>query len=202
MADRSPQTVLGDFDEAWPADRPVYRRDGDVSWREYPTALRDLVVADTEAIPHLVHALRGHDNRQVRALAARSLGFIAADETVPALGAALREDDWPTTRLLAADALGMIGNQASKQALESVRPDIPEDDTDLALHVRIALQRKTGVEQRAKDELRRISADRVATARVGEAAPSFVLRDAGGGERGPSDYRDRVVALMFVYGDG
>ena len=196
--------LLDGFAAEWPAQRPSFRRDGDASWRVYVTTLRDLVATGSEAVPALLDALTD-DNRQVRALAARALGFLAPEVAVPALAERLARDDWPTVRVLAADALGLIQVDAARQALLQVQPLVGEEDRedrDLQLHIDTALRRATGVDPRALADLLAIEDESIASALPGQAAPTFTLPDAIGKEVGPHDYRDRVVALMFVYGDG
>ena len=125
--------LLERFSVAWPADRAGYRTKGDESWKAYARTLRDVVMPGKAAIPACRKGLT-HANRQVRALAARALGFLKAEEAVPDLARVLASDSWATARLLAADALGQIRTEEALAHLSAtaqealVRPTMSPED--------------------------------------------------------------------------
>ena len=197
-----PARILADFDRAWPASRTDYRTPGDESWKPYVTALRDLVAAGDAAVPELTKALT-HTNRQVRALAARALGYLNARDAVPDLIRALRGDDWETVRLLAADSLGMIRTPEGLAALREVQARKSERKGDVLIHIAIALRRETGLEADAVGALTSIEDGQVDRAAVGAPAPDFTLETPDGRAVTLSSFAGRKpVALIFLYGDG
>lgn len=190
--------ILSRFSAAWPSGRKDFRNAGDESWKSYALSLRELVESgDRESIAVGL----SDENRQVRALCARALGFLPSADTISALSDILTGDTWATARLLAADSLGMIGSDTAHVALEGAQAD--EEDDDVLLHIEIARSRSSGLEPRAVNELMTIEAHLLDSAHVGEQAPGFILNDGYGTEVALSDSRSkRAVALYFLYGDG
>lgn len=192
------KAVLERFATAWPAARTDHRRPSDDSWKAYGAALKDLVAgADRKAI----RAGLAHENRQVRALCARVLGFLRAEGAVPDLARALAGDAWPTVRLLAADSLGAIRTAAAVEALERARDD--ETARDVRLHVKRALEREGAVGDAPRQAVLTLDEATFASASVGAAAPDVALEDADGEVVRLSKLsgEERVV-LVFLYGDG
>jgi HEAT repeat protein len=188
--------TLEAFSERWPEDRQDFRRQGDDSWKSYATALRDLVAAGPGAG---VEEALGHTNRQVRAMAARAVGFINSPESVPLLSAALLGDEWATVRLLAADSLGMLHTAAAAASLERAGED---ENKDVRLHVEIALSRRSGLEADAVADLLAIDERCLGSATIGREAPAFALPTTSS-RVALGDHREqRAVALYFLYGDG
>lgn len=195
---QSVNAIIDAFSAAWPSGRKSYRTAKDDSWKSYALAFRNLIESqDAATIRHRLD----DDNRQVRALCARVLGFIPSEDSVPALARTLGGDTWPTARLLAADSLGMINSDGSKQALMTSLGD--RQKADVELHIEISLSRSSSLEETALDEALSIAEDKLDIARVGEEAPSVVLSD-GYGTNVPlhSRQKRRAVALYFLYGDG
>lgn len=103
----------GAFAEAMLAREAAYRTLADFDGRP-----------DERAVEALLGALDDGDE-EVREMAAKGLGFHAADEAAPALVAKLESDDVPAVRAAAARALGRVG--AGEDALyEAVRDPEPE----------------------------------------------------------------------------
>ena len=190
--------IIDRFSSAWPPGRKDFRTAGDQSWKTYATTLRDLVAARQ---PALVEKQIHHENRQVRALVARALGYLAHERSVPVLAELLEEDSWATTRLLAADALGMIHTENAAAVLTEARDK--EENDDVKLHIGVALSRESGLENGALEDLLAIKAERLDSARIGEPAVGFSLLDGNGADVDLIRYRNtRAVALYFLYGDG
>ena len=190
--------LLHQFSDMWPSGRRDFRSDGDESWKTYALTLRDLVVGgNTDLVPQGLE----HENGQVRALVSRALGFINDPAMVPNLAAALSMDSWATVRLLAADSLGMIGTDGAREALAKALES--EDQADVKLHIRIAMERVSGLESSALEDLKRIEKNFIDIADTGIPAPDFSLPGTDGSMTSLSMYQDkRPVALYFLYGDG
>ena len=190
--------LMEQFSHQWPSGRKDFRTADDSSWKMYATTLRDLVMSGDSGE---VSRGLGHANRQVRALASRAHGFISSPDSVASLARVLHGDEWATVRLLAADALGMIGTVDAREELQ--KASATEENTDVALHIKIALARVSGLERRAAEDLAKINEALLGTALVNSVAPDFSLPTPGGDEIRFSEYRDgRPVALYFLYGDG
>ena len=190
--------ILSGFSASWPSGRKDFRTSGDDSWKKYALTLRDVVQSgDSESIT----AGLAHENRQVRALCARALGFLPSEDTVAALSGVLTTDSWATVRLLAADSLGMVGPNSTRLALERATAD--EEDEDVLLHINIALSRHSGLEPGIVDQLLSISEELLDSAVIGKPAPAINLSDGYGTEVALADFRSKkAVALFFLYGDG
>ncbi|MAG13428.1 MAG: hypothetical protein CMN78_02410 [Spirochaetales bacterium] len=190
--------LLQTFSESWPSDRKDFRIEGDESWKAYAATLRDIVAeGDVEAASQGLH----HENKQVKALTVRALGFLREPKTVPALANILSADDWATCRLIAADSLGMIGTKDARDALGAAVTS--EDSADVALHIEIALGRSSGLESGALADLKKIDDASLGKAAIGNTAPDFTLTTADESVVTMLDYRDKQpVALYFLYGDG
>jgi len=190
--------ALEAFSEAWPSDRTDYRTDGDDSWKAYARTLRAVVDAGKTA--PLEDGLK-HENRQVRALCARALGYVRKRSSAPHLTKALAEDKWPTVRLLAADSLGLLDTPAAREALETASE--LEKVGDVSLHIDIALRRKRVPGKEYKQALLSIAETDLGAAEVGKAAPAFSMETPAGDKYSLSRYRGkRPVVLVFNYGDG
>ena len=190
--------ALEAFSKAWPADRTDYRTSDDTSWKTYARTLRTVVGAgDVDALTKGL----AHDNRQVRALCARALGFLGKQASVKALAKSLAEDDWATARLLAADSLGAICTDAARKALGAAKE--AETSRDVRLHIDIALRREQVLDAAPRKALLSLTAADLDTATVGKPAPAFELETPTGTKVTLADYRGkRNVVLVFIYGDG
>ena len=195
---KSVSDLFRTFSGQWPRDRKGFRSDEDESWKAYATTLRDLV--STGDAGEVSQELR-HENSQVRALAARALGFINDANSVPGLSKVIMEDQWATARLLAADSLGMINTPDARSALHEASQT--EENKDVVLHAEIALSRSSGLEARALEDLKSIEETSLGIAASGKVAPDFSLPTSDDREIILSGYKDeRPVALYFLYGDG
>ncbi|MBT3276190.1 MAG: hypothetical protein HN368_23790 [Spirochaetales bacterium] len=189
---------IGLFSNAWPSARKDFRTPGDESWKIYAMALRDLVVSGDSAV--IVKGL-ADENRQVRAICARALGFLRSEDSVSDLSAALCGDEWATVRLITADSLGMIYSDYAIESLRSAKKS--EEENDVLLHIDIALNRDSGRENDALEKLLSLEKVMLDAARIGAPAPDFTLPTGEGDFFDLTGYRDGgAVALYFLYGDG
>ena len=190
--------VLAAFSKAWPSDRADYRSEGDDSWKAYARTLRTLVgAADAAALG----AGLKNENRQVRALSARALGYLSEGESVNALARVLTGDEWPTVRLLAADSLGAIATPAARKALSAAQRT--EKKGDVLLHIDVALRRKEAPGKDFKKALLALRDSDLEPLQVGKPAPAFSLETPEGKRFSLADYRGKKhVVLVFIYGDG
>jgi HEAT repeat protein len=192
------QTTIDDFSTAWPSGRKDFRNEGDETWRDYARALSVLVSSEDA---ERVEIQLKNDNRQVRALAARALGFMARPRSAPVLSAALRKDEWATVRLLSADALGMIHTSDTRATLSEAAGN--DESADVNLHIERALSRSSSIEESALKDVRRLGTAAFDSARIGSQAPDLALKDGHGVTVDLGSFRNqRAVALYFLYGDG
>ncbi len=195
-----PAELIARFSKAWPPGRTPYRTaDDQDSWKAYGVALRELVAAGDAAVPALTKATQD-ENSNVRALAARALGYLNAANSVPAL-INLLEDQMPAVAVAAADALGQIQSERGLAALRAAQKK--QRNGDVLLHIAKSLARKTPLEPDARRQLLQLDEEQMATAVVGKPAPDFELPDAHGKPWRLSDQRGAsAVVLVFIYGDG
>lgn len=197
--DGSPESVLAAFSRAWPEGRTPYRTEGDASWVAYAGALRRLVGLGDKAVPALVAGC-ADGNFQVRALCARTLGFLGAKPATAAL-IKLLDDPQAPVAILAADALGQIQEPVGLKALEEARSRLKNGD--VLLHVSKALERKVPVESDLREQILKIDPRLVNSAQLGRAAPDFTLKDSIGTDWALSSFKGKKsVVLVFIYGDG
>ena len=195
---RNIQSIISDFSSAWPSGRKDFRTEDDQSWKVYAKTLRDLV--SSGQIESVEKRLQD-GNQQVRALAARALGFMAQERSSPVLVKALQEDGWPTVRLLAADALGMIATDDARSELSAAVGE--EKNKDVKLHLEVALLRPSGREESALRNLMALATRELDSARIDDPAPEISLCDGNGDSVELGQYKNkRAVALYFLYGDG
>jgi len=196
----TPSRILDRFAKAWPEDRTPYRTDDDTtSWKAYALAMKQLVAQPERSVPVLIAACHAR-NFQVRALAARVLGFLQARQAVPQL-IELLDDPRAPVALLAADALGQIHDPAGLRALSKAQHTLRNGD--VLLHVSKALQRGVPLEEDVREQVLRIGTASIDRARIGQPAPDFTLRDANGKPwRLADDRGKKSVVLVFIYGDG
>jgi len=194
--------LLKSFSTAWPAERADYRVPTDDAWKAYARALHDAVQAGDDKQGEA--ALEGglsHENRQVRALCARALGYVGNAAATDALARVLREDAWATVRLLAADSLGMLATPKAREALEAAQAT--ERKGDVLLHLSIALGREKAPGAAPRKALLALSDADLGVAEVGKTAPSLSLETPEGKTVSLRSYRGTsAVVLVFIYGDG
>lgn len=193
-------TVLAQFSQSWPADRKPYRHEEDTtSWMTYALSMKRLVALGDEAVPGLIKACDDR-NFQVRALSARVLGYLGAKSAVPKL-IELLDDEQAPVALLAADALGQIQDPAGLEALKAARGWL--NNGDVLLHVAKSLERGVPLESDVRQQILRIDGESINSAKIGQPAPDFTLKDAAGKVWSLADFRDRkTIVLTFIYGDG
>ncbi len=192
-------SILDEFTKDWPDDRTPYRTAEDTTtWKTYALSMRRLVAMGDDAVPGLI---KGCDSPsfQVRSLCARVLGFLKSGDVVPKLIELL--DDNPKVALLAADALGQIRTPAGLKALQAARGRL--NNGDVLLHVNKALERQVPLEDDVRQQILKIDPDSIDSAKVGQPAPDFTLKDAEGKAWRLADFRGKKsVVLVFIYGDG
>ena len=192
-------SLLIKFSKAWPQKRTPFRTEGDESWKAYALTLRALVALNTKAIPDLIKGC-GHPNAQVRALCARTLGFLKAQKATGALIKLLGDKHSPVT-LLAADALGQIQDPKGLAALKQARTK--QKMGDVLLHISKALDRKVGLESDVQKQILKMTPKNIGSAKVGVKAPEFTLMDSDNKPWALSDFKGKkAVVLVFNYGDG
>ena len=198
--DKEVVAVLEKFAKAWPEDRTPYRTPDDTTtWKEYALSMRTLVAMGDEAVPPLTEAC-DDSNYQVRALAARVLGYLKAQTAVPKL-IELLKDSKPQVALQAADALGQIQDPSGLAALKTAQTT--EKRGDVLLHIAKSLERKNPLEDDVVQQILLINPRSVDSAEVGQVAPDFTLKDSTGKPWKLSDLRGKKsVVLAFIYGDG
>lgn len=198
-SDPTAAAVLAEFSKAWPENRTPYRTAGDASWKSYSLALRQLVKIGDKAVPTLIAGC-GDKNFQVRALCARTLGFLGAKSATAKLIELLDDPQGPVA-ILAADALGQIQDPAGLQALEKAKTRLKNGD--VLLHVNKGLERKTPLEDDVRDQILKIDDKSIDSAKIGKAAPDFSLKDPSGKEWTLSQFKAKsAVIVVFMYGDG
>ena len=192
--------VLREFGRDWPQDRTPYRNQDDVeSWKVYALSMRRLVAMGEDGVPGLI---KGCDdaNFQVRGLSARVLGYLQARRSVPELIELLSDKSAPVA-LLAADSLGQIQDPRGLAALRAARTS--EKRGDVLIHINKSLDRRAPLEDDVIEQILKIDGNSIDSAKVGQTAPDFTLRDAAGKSWTLSDQRGRKsVVLVFIYGDG
>jgi len=191
--------LLDQFAKDWPDDRTMYRTEGDTSWTSYALTLSRLVALGDEAVPGLI-AASSSPSVQVRAMCARTLGFLNSKTAVPSL-IELLEDKNPAVALLAADSLGQIQDPAGLEALRAARKK--QTKGDVLLHISKALERNVPLEDGVREQVIQITPETIDSAEVGQLAPEFTLQDATGKKWQLKDFRGKKsVLLVFIYGDG
>ncbi len=191
--------LLEQFAKDWPDDRTMYRTEGDSSWTAYALTLSRLVALGDKAVPAII-AASNSPSVQVRAMCARTLGFLNSKTAVPSL-IELLEDKNPAVALLAADSLGQIQDSTGLEALRAARKK--QTNGDVLLHISKALERKVPLEDGVQEQVIQITPETIDSAEVGQLAPEFTLQDATGKKWQLKNFRGKKsVVLVFIYGDG
>ena len=198
---RAVTAELEQFSRAWPDMHTDYRTPGDDSWKTYALTLRNLVAAGEDALPAIKHELLANENRQVRAICARALGYTRSTAVVDALRKALLKDSWPTVRLLAADSLGKIHSEKAIAALRE--SEQTEEHNDVKIFIQLALDRELVMAASTRESLLEINKENIGSAAIGQPAPLFKLESSQGQKIALSQFKNKKpVALFFLYGHG
>ncbi len=198
--DNDVANLLATFAKDWPENRTPYRTPEDTStWKTYALTMSTLVAMGDKAVPGLIAAC-DDSNYQVRALAARVLGYLQAKAAVPILIALLKDSQAPVA-LLAADSLGQIGDPQGIAALKAAQTT--DKRGDVLLHIAKSLARQVPLEDDVVPQILRIAPSSIDSAKIDEPAPDFTLKDPTGKSWKLSDLRGKKsVVLAFIYGDG
>lgn len=198
---RTVTVPIEQFSRAWPPMHTDYRIPGDNSWKSYALTLRSLVAAGEEAIPAIKHELSANENRQVRAICARSLGYTRSTASVDFLIKALTKDSWPTVRLLAAESLGKIRSEKAVAALRQAEQT--EENNDVKIFIKLALDRELVMAASTRESLLEINKENIGSAVVGQPAPDFKLENSQAEKIALSQFKNtKPVVLFFLYGHG
>jgi HEAT repeats len=198
---RGVTAAIDQFSRAWPSMHTDFRTPGDDSWKEYALTLRNLVAAGEEALPSMKHDLLANENRQVRAICARALGYSRSTAVVDALRKALIKDSWPTVRLLAADSLGKIHSEKAIAALRQAEQT--EEHNNVKIFIQLALDRELVMAASTRESLLKINKDNTGSAVIGQPAPLFKLENSQSEKIALSQFiNKKPVALFFLYGHG
>jgi HEAT repeat protein len=172
---------------------------GDPGWKVRMGALIRLVRAGPATVPVLVEALH-KGTPSAREFAAQALGLFAEPGTRSALERALA-DPKSGVRLYAIQALSMLGPLAQSQRHLQILRNDPS-----FWGVRAMMAAALGRTDRPQPEqLRKPLAEydlrKLDSARLGERAPDFTLRNFGGKSYRLSQFRGRTVVLRFILFD-
>jgi peroxiredoxin len=172
----------------------------DSGWKQRMAALQRFVQAGPAAAQPLREALASDDG-SIRALAAQALGLLKSQVARGELEKAAQLDKDEAVRLAAIDALGMIGGNESDDLLR--RLQMSEQNRDVKQHIAYALERNgKPLDDSFVNLLKQWNPKRVASAKVGEAAPDFELPSLAGDIVRLGAFRGKsAVVLVFVYGD-
>ncbi len=192
--------VLATFAKGWPENRTPYRTAEDTTtWKVYALTMKTLVALGDKAVPELIVAC-DDSNYQVRAMAARVLGYLQAKAAVPKLIELLKDPQAPVA-LHAADSLGQIGDPRGLAALRAAQTS--DKRGDVLLHIAKSLARTGPLEDDVVEQILGIDPSSIDAAKIGALAPDFTLKDPTGRPWKLSDLRGKKsVVLVFIYGDG
>ncbi len=194
-----PQEALAAFAAAWKPHEGYMRPLDDTGWQARLAALKRLAELGAGAVPALEAALKS-DDVELRVFAAQALAVLADPASEPALGQSLL-DSQAAVRLYAVDALSMLGRVEQTEPIAKMREADP--NRDVRAHVRFALARDVPPQPAAiREVLLDYDIEHADSARVGELAPDFTLRDTFGNTYQLSRFAgQKPVVLVFIYGD-
>ncbi len=181
-----------------PADGQQTAR-GDPGWKVRMEALVTLARNGPSSVPVLVDGLK-NGSPAAREFAAQALVLFAEPGLRPALEEALG-DSKSGVRLYAIQALSMLGPLPRTERHERIAMNDPSV-WGVGPMMAAALERH---DQPRPGELRKTLADydlrNLDSARIGELAPDFVLKDVTGKTRRLSQLRGKTVVLRFILFD-
>lgn len=169
-------------------------------WHVRVLAARDLVRRGRRDISPVVGML-GHDNKNVRQIAAMVLGVLGAEPAADALSGRLQDDPDPVVRSHAAIALGQVGAQPDVVA----GPLDDEEHTDVRHQCAVALdriQKAVPVEPAVAEQFAALEESTFGRVQAGDPAPRFTLEDTEGNDWSLSDaLGERTVVLLWIFAD-
>jgi HEAT repeat protein len=196
-----PAEALADFQKAW---KPMPVREhmrplDETGWKARLEALKKLAGAGEKAGPTLTDALQKGDD-DTRVFAAQALALLPDAAAKAPLAEALK-DKHPAVRLYALDALSMFGKLPDEEPYQTLQQK--DANRDVRSHAGFAIGRDDKPKPEAiRQALQDYDLKTMATAKLGEKAPDFILTSAAGKEVRLSDFRGKKpVVLVFVYGD-
>ena len=191
---------LKTFDKEWSAAgwiplkgsgrQPYMRKQSDTGWQTRMSAFRSLVLQGGKSIPVLKDML-GSKASDRRILAAQVLSFLRPQALRGTLIDRLHNDDNASVRLYSADALGTLKLDGKLDWSEFKKT---EKNGDVRKHAGYAAQRK-GAPVRAEtlETLRKWDPKSMMTARLGRAAPEFLLDVGKRRNNSPEPVQDQKV---------
>ncbi len=165
-------------------------------------AIRDLVLAGSDAAPQVAEALQD-PNEHVRQVAAAALGILSAVDTANALERVVQDDP---SSLVRTQAVISLGEMVAGDSLPLLRERLRDDPSrDVRHQVELAIDRiekRKGVTDELREAYRQLAAEKFASVRVGESAPDFTLMDTEGRAWTLSDSKSKGwVVLIWVFAD-
>ncbi len=172
---------------------------GDPGWKMRIEALVSLAKTGPKAVPILVEALK-NGSPTVREFAAQALVLFADANTRRPLEEAVA-DSKSGVRTYAIQALSMLGRLPATEQYERILTNDPSH-FGVRPMMAAALERD---DQPNQAELRKALADfdlrNLDSARIGELAPDFTLKDFTGKRYRLSQFRGKTVVLRFILFD-
>ncbi len=174
----------------------------DLDGRVRLLAIRDLVVAGTNAVPRMVEGLRD-ENMHVRQVCAAALGILSARDAAKALEQIALEDPTPLVRSQAVMSLGQAVARDSLPLLRKRLRDDPSRDVRHQCELAIdQIEKGMGATEELREAYRQLEPERFASIRVGESAPDFSLPDTEGRTWTLKDFKNKSwVVLIWVFAD-
>ena len=196
---RTEHPILLAFQRDWGQPSGDDRAIAPGAWKARMTALCGLAKLGPAVIPVLLDALDAESD-EVRDLAAQASGYFGDRSILDRLKRTIREDPSAVVRVYASIAIGSIAGDLPQELAR----DILRHDPHAVVRARLELALSRGEpigDHTTRDRLASYDLALMDTARVGAAAPDFVLSDLSGKPCRLSDFRGKKsVALVFIYG--
>jgi mycoredoxin-dependent peroxiredoxin len=191
--------ILTRFQSDWGRPGGDERKVRPQGWKARMTALVELARLGSDLVPVLLGGLDDRDD-EVRELSAQMLGYTDDASVVARLDRAIREDPSATVRIYAA-----VGRSAlTGEIPDSLAEEIRANDPSFMVRERVKLTLARPPVPREPTIIETLSSYDLATmntARLGELAPEFALKELSGPTVRLSDYRgNKNVVLIFAYG--
>lgn len=206
-APRTAANWLSHFQKQWNEDgwngargSRYMRALDDRGWQIRMAALQGLVSHGKSAVPRLLEVLKTGKTDE-RILAAQALAFLPDEKSKGPLLHAARNDKSAAVRLYAVDALGVLGKAARGVDWPTLRRR--ERNGDVRKHIGYAIERKgQPLPAEAIKSLKAADPRLFNSAKLGQLAPDFALKNSGGKVIRLSQFRGKKsVVLVFIYGD-